>query len=258
MRQQQTHSPKRDTREDIGQFNFMSRDSEIKLGVDAYQEELKDAKLITSGPQYEMVKRVCDKVSASATAMHPDATKGFVWEFKLIDDDATINAWALPGGKIAVYTGILKTADNEARLAAVVGHECSHAIARHGGERMSQQMAVEMALQGAGAGMSFASMSPAAQNATMAALGAGSQVGILLPFSRSQESEADELGLYIAAGAGYDPREAIQLWKNMAKIGGDKPPEWLSTHPADETRIKRLEANMPKALVIWQEHGGKP
>lgn len=240
------------------QFNFMSRDQELSLGEGAYKEELGKAKLITSGEQYAMVKRVTERVSASAMRLHPDATKGFAWEFRLIDAPDTINAWALPGGKMAVYTGLFKAVKNEAQLAAVMGHECSHAIARHSGERMSQQSATQILLAGAGVGASYAELSPAAQEATMAAFGAGAQYGILLPFSRHQESEADELGLFIAADAGYDPRQAVELWKNMAAMGGDKPSEWMSTHPSDETRQKRLSELMPKALAIWKKRGGKP
>ncbi len=240
------------------QFNYMSSADENKLGRDAYASEIGNAKLITSGPEYEMVKRVCDNVVQAAGRLYPDATKGFEWEFKLVDDPKTVNAWCLPGGKIAIYTGLMMAAKNEAQLAVVVGHECSHAIARHGGERMSQQNAVQILLQGAGAGMSFASLNPAAQQATMAALGAGAEYGVVLPFSRSHESEADELGLFIAADAGYDPRQAVQLWKNMAALSGEKPAEWMSTHPADETRIKRLETLMPKAIEIWEARGGKP
>jgi predicted Zn-dependent protease len=240
------------------QLNFMSASDELNLGREAYQEQIGQAKKITSGPTYEMVSRVCTSIAGSASRMYPEATSGFEWEFTLIDDDGTLNAWCLPGGKIAVYTGILKVADTEDRLAAVVGHEAAHAVARHGGERMSQQMATQLILQGAGAGLSFSTMSPAMQQGTMAALGLGTEVGVLLPFSRSQESEADELGVYIAADAGYDPREAIQLWKNMAAVGGEKPPEWMSTHPADSTRIARLEEVMPKAMQIYQARTGTP
>jgi predicted Zn-dependent protease len=240
------------------QFNFMSRDQELSLGEGAYKEELSSAKLVTSGEQYAMVKRVTERVSAAATRLHPDATKGFSWEFRLVDAPEMVNAWALPGGKMAVYTGLFKAVKNEAQLAAVMGHECSHAIARHSGERMSQQSAAQVLLAGAGIGASYAELSPAAQEATMAAFGAGAQYGILLPFSRHQESEADELGLLIAADAGYDPREAVELWKNMASLGGEKPPEWASTHPADETRQKRLSDLMPKALELWKKRGGKP
>ncbi len=234
------------------QFNFMSRDQELALGEGAYSEELANAKLITSGEQFEMVKRVTKRVSKAAEKLHPEATKGFAWEFRLVDAPDTINAWALPGGKMAVYTGLFKAAKNEDQLAAVMGHECSHAIARHGGERISQQSATQMVLTGLNAGMQFSEMSPVTQQATMAAFGAGSQYGILLPFSRHQESEADELGLFIAAEAGYDPREAVELWKNMASMGGSKPPEWASTHPADETRQQRLNALMPRAIEIWK------
>lgn len=239
------------------QLNFMSVDQELALGRDAYKEQMTGVQKVTSGPTYDMVMRVCTRIAQSSERLHPEATQGFEWEFTLIQDDATVNAWCLPGGKIAIYTGLLKAADNEARLAAVVGHEAAHAIARHGGERMSQQMTAQIILQGTAAGLSFSSMNPGLQQTTLAALGLGTQVGVLLPFSRSQESEADEIGLYIAADAGYDPREAIQLWKNMGALsGGSAPPEWLSTHPADTTRIKRLEALMPKAMEIYQSRGG--
>lgn len=239
------------------QLNYLSPQQEIALGRDAYSEQLGQVTKVTSGPTYEMVTRVCTRIAQSSERLHPEATKGFEWEFTLVQDDDTVNAWCLPGGKIAIYTGLLKAADNEARLAAVVGHEAAHAIARHGGERMSQQMTVQILLQGAGAGMSFSSMNPALQQTTLAALGLGTQVGVLLPFSRSQESEADELGLYIAADAGYDPREAVQLWKNMGALsGGSAPPEWLSTHPSDTTRIARLEQCMPKAMEIYHSRGG--
>jgi predicted Zn-dependent protease len=240
------------------QFNFMSTEQELALGASAYEEELSDAKMITSGPQYDMVARVTKRVSAAAERLHPDATKGFQWEFRLIDAPDTINAWALPGGKMAVYTGLFKTAKNEDQLAAVMGHECSHAIARHGGERISQQSAAQVILTGVGVGLSFSELGPAAQEATMAAFGAGSQYGVLLPFSRHQESEADELGLFIAADAGYDPRQAVELWKNMAAIGGEKPPEWASTHPADETRQTRLSELMPRAMELYNARQAQP
>lgn len=234
------------------QFNFMSREQELSLGEGAYKDALSDAKLVTSGEQYEMVKRVTSRVSKAAEKLHPDATKGFTWEYRLVDEPDTINAWALPGGKMAVYTGLFKAVKNEDQLAAVMGHECSHAIARHGGERMSQQTAAQAIMAGVGVGLSFSDLSPAAQQATVAAFGAGSEYGVLLPFSRHQESEADELGLFIAAEAGYDPRQAVELWKNMASMGGQKPPEWASTHPSDETRQARLTELMPRAMEIWK------
>jgi predicted Zn-dependent protease len=240
------------------QMNFMSTDEEMSLGRDAYKTELADAKLITSGPQWEEVKAVCVRITNAADRMYPEATAEFEWEYKLVDDPDTINAWCLPGGKIAIYTGLLKAADTPDRLAAVVGHECAHAIARHGGERMSQNMAAQVILTGAAAGMSFAELSPAAQEGAMAAFGAGTQYGVLLPFSRTHESEADEIGLYVAAAAGYDPRQAVELWKNMAALGGEKPAEWMSTHPSDQTRIARLTELMPKAMKIYEENGGKP
>jgi predicted Zn-dependent protease len=240
------------------QLNFMSLEQETSLGDEAYAEMLAGKKVITTGPDAERVRRIGANIADAARRLHPDIAGGFVWEFKLIDEPQTVNAWALPGGKCAVYTGLLPVADNDDRLAVVVGHEVAHAIARHGAERMSQQMAVEIALAGAGAGLSMSTMSPAAQEATMAALGVGTEIGVALPYSRLQENEADEVGLMLSAEAGYDPREAIELWRRMdAAAGGGAPPEFLSTHPANETRIERLERLMPEAVRRWEARTGR-
>ena len=170
-----------------------------------------------------------------------------------------VNAWALPGGKSAVYTGLLQMAQTDDELAVVMGHEASHAIARHAGERISGNVIIQGAMQGTA--VALGDMSPAAQQATMAAMGLGSNVGVLLPWSRLQESEADNLGLMIAADAGYDPRSAITLWRRMSEKSG-APPEFLSTHPSDETRIGRLNKIMPKAMRLYEaalaRDGGAP
>jgi predicted Zn-dependent protease len=177
----------------------------------------------------------------------------------VIKDDKTMNAFALPGGKIAVYTGIFTVAKNEAGLAAVMGHEVIHALARHGAERMSQGQLTNAALQAAGAAIGVSGGSPMVSQAAMAALGAGAQVGVLLPFSRSHESEADYIGILLAADAGYDPRESVRLWERMAQAsGGEGPAEFLSTHPGHDTRIQQLNKWMPEALAIYQKRNPVP
>jgi predicted Zn-dependent protease len=177
----------------------------------------------------------------------------FQWEVTVIRDDKTANAFALPGGKMAVYTGIFPMAKTEAGLAAVMGHEVVHALARHGAERMSQGQLTSAALQVAGAAAGASGMNPLLSQGTMAALGAGAQVGVLLPFSRKHESEADYIGILLAADAGYDPRESVALWERMAQMsGGGGPAEFMSTHPSNETRIDQLKKWLPEAMTIYQ------
>ena len=233
------------------QLNALSESDERELGEEAYQEALseKGVKKVTSGPDYDRVQRVADRIEDAAGRLHAKAVRGFEWQWTVVNDDNTVNAWALPGGKSAVYTGMLRMAKSDDELAVVMGHEASHAIARHAGERISSNMVIQGALQGTS--IALGDMSPAAQQATMAALGLGSNVGVLLPWSRMQESEADELGLLIAADAGYDPRTSIDLWTRMASQSG-APPEFLSTHPSENTRIKRLQKMMPKAMKLYQ------
>ena len=232
------------------QLNVLSQADERQLGDEAYQEAVseKGVTKLTSGPDYDRVQRVADRIEDAAGRLHAKAVRGFEWQWTVINDDKTVNAWALPGGKSAVYTGMLRMAKSDDELAVVMGHEASHAIARHAGERISGNLVIQGALQGTS--MALGDMSPAAQQATMAALGLGSNVGVLLPWSRMQESEADELGLLIAADAGYDPRTAIDLWTRMASQSG-APPEFLSTHPSENTRIKRLQKLMTKAMKLY-------
>ena len=233
------------------QLNVLSESDERELGEEAYQEALseKGVKKVTSGPDYDRVQRVADRIEDASERLHAKAVRGFEWQWTVVNDDNMVNAWALPGGKSAVYTGMLRMAKSDDELAVVMGHEASHAIARHAGERISSNMVIQGALQGTS--MALGDMSPAAQQATMAALGLGSNVGVLLPWSRMQESEADELGLLIAADAGYDPRTSIDLWTRMASQSG-APPEFLSTHPSENTRITRLQKMMPKAMKLYQ------
>jgi predicted Zn-dependent protease len=231
------------------QFNILSVDDELDLGQQAYVEELDTAKkaghrILTGGPEHDRVMQASRRIFDAANRMHPEIARRFNWEMTVIDDPKTVNAWALPGGKSAVFTGLLPVTKNDAQLAVVIGHEAAHAIARHGGERMSQQAALNVLVS---AGFQLSEADPGTQEAVLNALGLGT-----LAFSRNQESEADHLGLLIAADAGFDPREAIPLWQNMAAAGGAGPPEFLSTHPSENTRIQRLNELMPEAMAVWQ------
>lgn len=233
------------------QFRFIPLETEMSLGEEGYVSELQDAKLITSGADYEMVQRVGKRIAAAATELYPEPSAEFEWEVKLIDDPKTVNAWCMPGGKIAVYTGILPVTEDETGLAVVLGHEIGHAIARHGTERMSQGLLA----QGLGTALSVAvAKEPATtQQLWMTAFGVGAEVGVLLPYSRTQESEADHLGLIFMAMAGYDPNTAVPFWERMAsQAGNGKPPEFLSDHPADQTRINDIKKEMPEAMKYYK------
>jgi metalloendopeptidase OMA1, mitochondrial len=230
----------------------MSREQEMALGLQSYQEILQTEKVVTTGEAPAMVRRVANRLIAAISHLDAKADPGFEWDANLIDSPQ-VNAFALPGGKIAVYTGILPIAANENGLAAVMGHEIAHAIARHGAERMAYQKLVQIGSMAAG--VSLGGMSQQSQQAVMGALGAGAKFGLLLPFSRDHESEADHMGIMFAAAACYDPREAPELWKRMSSQseGGQRPPEFASTHPSNETRIQQLEAWMPEALEIYKK-----
>ena len=171
------------------------------------------------------------------------------WEVQVFADD-TVNAFALPGGKVGIYTGLLRVTANEHQLAAVIGHEIAHVLANHSNARLSTTYATQMGLSALS--ILSGAASPEKQQ-LLALLGLGAQVGILLPYSRDQESEADLIGLELMARAGFDPRESIGLWQNMGRAGGPKPPEFLSTHPSGETRINSLQQHIPKALAIYEQ-----
>lgn len=233
----------------------ISPEQEAALGYQAYQEILANERVLTTGDAPKQVREIATRLIEAVRKLDPNADPGFEWEANVIESDQA-NAFALPGGKIAVYTGIFPVAANENGLAAVMGHEIAHAIARHGAERMAYQKLVQIGSMAAG--ISVGDMSPEARQAVMGALGAGAKFGLLLPFSRDHESEADEMGLYFAAAACYDPREAPKLWERMAansgQGGGQRPPEFASTHPSNETRIQRLNALMPKAIETYQKY----
>src|SRR5438094_5547803 len=188
-----------------------------------------------------MIKGVAPRLVRATSKASAD----FDWQVLLIRS-SQINAFCLPGGKVVVYTGILPITQNERALATVLGREMAHATSRHGAQRVLQQKLGQTALTGVA--ISLSEMDYDKQRAVMGALGAGTQFGVLMPFSRKHESEADEIGLLYMARAGYDPRESIRFWQRMENAGGAQPPEFLSSHPSHGTRIQQLEAEMPKAL----------
>jgi metalloendopeptidase OMA1, mitochondrial len=224
----------------------MSTREEASLGVQSYQQVLAQSEIVNSGPELDMVKRVASRL-ATATGK---AGADFDWQVSLIRSSQA-NAFCLPAGKIVVYTGILPITQNEPALATVLGHEMAHATSRHGSQRVLEQNLAQTALTGVA--MSLSDMDYDKQRAVMGALGAGTQFGVLMPFSRKHESEADEIGLLYMARAGYDPRESIRFWQRMENAAGAQPPEFLSSHPSHGTRIQQLEAEMPKALEDYSK-----
>ena len=233
-------------------------DSELlSLSFQQYAEVLKKSKLSNDPVKVQMVRRVGEKIARASEEFLRESKlesdiKNYKWEFNLIEDDKVVNAWCLPGGKVAVYTGILPLTQDETGLAVVMGHEVAHAMAKHGNERMSEGLLVQLG----GASLSLAlSKQPALTNQIfMAAYGVGAQVGFMLPYSRLHESEADRIGLVLMAKAGYDPREAIPFWQRMNEKGGSRPAEFLSTHPAPDTRIRDIKSHIPEAMKYYKEN----
>ena len=230
------------------QFLLIPESQEVHMGNQAYAQALNDPEVVISRnpAEVEPVERVAERIIAAAKqSKYAKRAESFQWEVTVIKDDKTKNAWAMPGGKIAFYTGIFPEAKDENGLAAIMGHEVVHALARHGAERISQHTAANLGMQIAAA---VFDLKPLTQSLTMQALG----IGVLLPFSRGHESEADYIGLLLAADAGYDPREAVPLWERMAESSKGSPPEFLSTHPAHETRIENLQKWMPEAMARYE------
>jgi predicted Zn-dependent protease len=224
----------------------LSPQQEETLGLQAYQDVLSSSDVVQVGPQAEMVQRVAQRI-ASVTGT---AARDFNWQASLVDSPQ-VNAFCLPGGKIVVYTGILRIAENEAGLATVLGHEVAHATARHGAQRVFQNSLMQTAL--AGAAYSLSDMDYQKRQAIMGLLGAGAQYGVILPFGREHETEADQMGLLYMARAGYDPRESIAFWERMSQTGGGQPPEFLSTHPSHGSRIENLKAFLPRAIEEYEK-----
>jgi predicted Zn-dependent protease len=210
--------------------------SELKLGADAYKEIVGKEKTVTRGKNARIMARVGEQLRRTT----PANFRSLDWEFRLLNSDA-VNAFALPGGKVAVYEGIVPILHNEGGMAAVVGHEIGHAVGRHGAERISGTMLLQLGLSIADVGLSNSEM----HDQLLSLLGLGATVGAVLPFSRANELESDYLGGIFMARAGYDPKESAQVWRRMTKTYGDNPMEFLSTHPSNAKRIARLEEEMP-------------
>lgn len=221
-----------------------------------YDQFLTDNKVVTGTKDADMIKRVGQRIAVAAERWlnangHQGYLKDYKWEYNLVDDK-TVNAWCMPGGKIVFYTGILPIAQSETGVAAIMGHEVAHALANHGQQRMSAAY-IQQGLAVAG---NIAIKDEKSRNAFNQYYGIGSQVGVMLPFSRSHETEADKIGLYLMAVAGYNPDEAAELWKRMkANSGGQAPPEILSTHPSNDSRIANLKALAPKAKEEAKKFG---
>ncbi|MEO6682949.1 MAG: M48 family metallopeptidase [Ginsengibacter sp.] len=238
------------------QLSLVSEESLQQEAVSQYRSFLSQNKVVSSNNNRdaEMVKRVGNRIANAITKYYRDKgiskeLEGYKWEFNLVDNK-DVNAWCMPGGKVVVYTGLLNITKNEAALAIVMGHEITHAVARHGQERISQAFAA----QGIGLlGDVFTSGNQNANQIFNAVFAPGAQVGVLLPNSRKQELEADHYGLIFAAMAGYNPREAIPFWQRMAsaKNNQQQPPEILSSHPLDDKRIKELNKHMDEALKYY-------
>jgi predicted Zn-dependent protease len=238
------------------QLSLVSNAEIIPMADQQYDSVVRTAKLSTNQQQTAMVKSVGSRIQRAVERYMAENNasaelEGFQWEFNLIDDPKTVNAWCMPGGKVAFYTGIMPICQNEAGVAVVMGHEVAHAIANHARERMSQGLVANGLLGTVGAALG--------QNPTLTkqlfyqAVGVGAQVG-MLKFSRQHESEADKIGLIFMAMAGYDPHEAPRFWERMSsQSGGAAPPEWLSTHPSHSSRIKDLNEAIPEAMKYYKK-----
>ena len=238
-------------------LNIIPSNTINQLSNDEYRTFLKQNKTLSSGKEVDLVRRVGNDLKAATEVFYRSKGKSaelkeFAWEFNVVDDPKTVNAFCMPGGKVVVYTGILSVTKNEDALAVVMGHEIAHALAKHGNERMSQGLIAQLGLSSLDLALS---QKPAAtRQILMSAAGAGAQVGVMLPFSRKHESEADEIGLYLMAMAGYNPDEAAPFWQRMSGSGGSRPPEFLSTHPDPAKRSQNLKSLVPKARSMAKQY----
>jgi len=215
------------------------------MGIQAYSQIREEEPVLSRSEQVEYVQCVTDALIPQIPDEYRDQEE---WEVTVFESDQ-VNAFALPGGKMGVYTGLLDVAENQAQLATVIGHEMGHVMARHANERMSTEFATVLGL----GALQIAAGDDPRRREQLAILGVGAQVGIILPFSRSHESEADAIGLELMARSGFDPEESVKLWENMAEAGGAQPPEFLSTHPSRDTRIEDLRSRMPRALYYYEQ-----
>ncbi len=228
----------------------------LPMAFQQYEEFLNTNKVLKNTSEANMVKSVGQKISKAAKRYltangYAGYLKDYRWEYNLVKDKQ-VNAWCMPGGKIVVYTGILPITKTEAGLAAVMGHEVAHALANHGQQRMS---AGQLQALGAVAGNVAFMDNPENQAIFNTAYGVGSDIGVMKPFSRGHESEADKIGLTLMAIAGYDPIESVRLWERMSKQGGQAPPEILSTHPSNQTRIDNIKGWIPEAKAEAKKFG---
>ena len=237
------------------QLMLVSEETAISSSRQAYAQEMgkyqKEGKLVTDPRTLKRVSVITERLVAQAVKMRPDSAK-WQWSVQVIDDPKTVNAWCMAGGRMALYTGLIMKVDpTDDELAQVMGHEIAHALANHTAERMSTAMAANAGILAAG----ILSDNP---GQAMAMTAAAATVAIKLPNSRTAENEADQIGIELAARAGYDPRAAVTLWQKMGKVGGSSPPEFLSTHPSDATRQQRLGALAPKMMPYYQAGGARP
>lgn len=240
------------------QLNLIPDESMLAMSLQQYDEFLKTHKLSSNQEQTQMVKRTGQRIRIAVESYFNERHMAYKladynWEFNLVES-SEVNAWCMPGGKVVVYTGILQLINDEDELAVVIGHEIGHAVARHGNERMSQLLAVQ--LGGIALSTALKDRPEQTRQLWMTAFGAGSELGVMLPYSRLQENEADHLGLIFMAMAGYDPNKAVTFWKRMAeKKEGQTQIEFLSTHPSDETRIRKIKELIPEAMQYFRKSG---
>ncbi len=228
------------------QFILVPEGTELELGATTYRDVLSESRLSTDTKEVNRIRSIGQRI-AEVTGRGD-----YEWEFNLIEDDEVVNAFCLPGGKVAVYTGIMKLASTDAELATVIGHEIAHAIARHGAERMTQLLLVE--LGGMALDVALKEKTQKTKELSRIAYGVGTQLLYVFPYSRTHEFEADHLGLIYMAKAGNDPHAAVDFWKKMHEEFSDKePPEFLSTHPSSEKRIEKLEEMLPEAMEFYKE-----
>lgn len=242
------------------QMLLVSDQEVLTMSLQQYDDFMKSAPKSSNSTNTAMVRKVGQNIANSVEAYMKanglqDMVSDFSWEFNLVKSDQ-VNAFCMPGGKIVVYEGILPITKDETGLAVVLGHEVAHAVAKHANERMSQQMAAQYG--GAALGLALGGASSAVQNTASAVYGLGAQYGVMLPYSRKQELEADQLGLIFMAMAGYDPSQAEAFWVRMSQsAGGNKPSEFTSTHPSDQTRINKIREELPEAMKYYKKGGVK-
>ncbi|MBK8884016.1 MAG: M48 family metallopeptidase [Bacteroidales bacterium] len=236
------------------QLSLVQESEMISMSLTSYTDFLKVNTLSTDKIHVDMVKKVGSDIASAVNKYFAENNlssqlAGYKWEFNLVKNDTTQNAWCMPGGKVVVYSGLLPVTKDKDGLAVVLSHEIAHAVARHGNERMSQELLVQFG--GVALNEALAQKPQETKSIFNTAYGVGSQLGVLLPYSREHELEADKLGLIFMAMAGYDPQTAVPFWERMAAMGGKKPPEFLSTHPSDATRINKVKSALPEAMKYY-------